>query len=1157
MSKSLMVERRFAPLFWCQFCSALNDNFLKNALGMLVLFGLGGILAPQEPATASLLITLSGVVFISPFFFLSALGGELADKYDKALMAERVKLAELPVAALAATGFYLHSIPILFVALFGFGVIGALFGPVKYGILPEKLETSELSAGNALVEGATFLAILLGTIGGAVAVTQTGSAEVIFSIIVVLAVACWLFARAIPRHGPAAPDLILTRNPFASTAALLRELKSDPRIRAGAHVTSWFWLVGVLVLSLLPGMVKTVIGGSEHVYTASLTTFVIGIAIGSALAAGASHGKPNLALVPLGALGMALSAGALAAIAYLTVPPSETLGLLQIGTSWRGAALVAALLGLSICGGLYIVPSFAAVQSWAPPDSRARVIASVNVLNAAYMTAGGGVLAALQAAGLTLWMLFALLTIASVIVFALVCRSWGKEGVRAVGRGTFRLIYGLKVEGLHNLPPTGQRVVIAPNHVSLLDAAILNCILPEHAEFAVNTEISEVRWIKPFLRFATCHVIDPRRPLGTRGLLNAVRAGHSIVIFPEGRVSTTGSLMKVYDGTGMIADKADAWIVPVRIRGAERARVWSYLRASHIRLAWRPRITVTILPPVKLAIAPALKGRARRQSAARALHDVMVDTAVRTTPIERTVFEAVCEGSRNLCPAKIAVRDAQGTQLSSRKLILAAQALGGRLEEITTTGEAVGVMLPTSAGAAVVILALSGLGRVPAMLNFTAGAASIKTACTAAEVRTILTSRAFVEKARLQGLVREIEEIASVVFLEDIRASIGISDRIAAVLRGRRPLVARRADDPAVILFTSGSEGVPKGVVLSHRNILANVAQCLSRVDANGEDKVFNALPVFHAFGLTAGMIMPLVGGIPVFMYPTPLHYRLIPELVYDVEATILFGTDTFLSGYARVAHPYDFHCVRFIVSGAEALKQRTRQIYAERYGVRILEGYGVTEAAPVLAMNSPLASKPGSVGRLSPLVEHRLERVEGMAEHDGDLTIGRLHVRGPNIMLGYLSADAPGVIEAPPAGWHDTGDVVAVDTEGFVSIIGRARRFAKVGGEMVPLAVAERLAADLWPAAISVAVARPDARKGERIVLLTTEPRANRARLIAAARAAGVGELAVPADVSHVERLPLLGSGKPDYPAADRLAEELERRSAGVGTAAAANAAG
>jgi acyl-[acyl-carrier-protein]-phospholipid O-acyltransferase/long-chain-fatty-acid--[acyl-carrier-protein] ligase len=292
-------------------------------------------------------------------------------------------------------------------------------------------------------------------------------------------------------------------------------------------------------------------------------------------------------------------------------------------------------------------------------------------------------------------------------------------------------------------------------------------------------------------------------------------------------------------------------------------------------------------------------------------------------------------------------------------------------------------------------------------------------------------------------------------------------------------------------------------------------------------------------------------------MYPTPLHYRLIPELVYDVEATILFGTDTFLSGYARVAHPYDFHCVRFIVSGAEALKQRTRQIYAERYGVRILEGYGVTEAAPVLAMNSPLASKPGSVGRLSPLVEHRLERVEGMAEHDGDLTIGRLHVRGPNIMLGYLSADAPGVIETPAAGWHDTGDVVAVDTEGFVSIIGRARRFAKVGGEMVPLAVAERLAADLWPAAISVAVARPDARKGERIVLLTTEPRANRARLIAAARAAGVGELAVPADVSHVERLPLLGSGKPDYPAADRLAEELERRSAGVGTAAAANAAG
>jgi acyl-[acyl-carrier-protein]-phospholipid O-acyltransferase/long-chain-fatty-acid--[acyl-carrier-protein] ligase len=432
MFTSLMTSRRFAPLFWCQLCSALNDNFLKNALAMLILFGLGGA-GSAAGEHAGVLITASGVVFIAPFFILSALGGELADRYDKARVARWIRLGEMPVAGLAATGFFLHAVPILFVALALFGVIAALFGPLKYGILPEKLETAELSAGNALVEGATFLAILIGTISGGIAVAEAKSAELVVGIIVALAIASWLFARVIPTAGPAAPGLAITRNPWTSTMALLRELKGDRRLWSGAHIVSWFWLVGFVALSLLPALVKTVLGGSEGVVTACLAVFTVGIAIGSVLAALASHGRPNLALVPLGAFLMGVFALAIACVAWVSAPGPEPMGPRALFASGSGLALLAALCGLAIAGGLFVVPSFAAVQAWAPVDRRARVIAAVNVLNAAYMVGAGGIVAALQAAGISVPLLFAALGVMSIAAVGVVVHAWDSEVRRRSG----------------------------------------------------------------------------------------------------------------------------------------------------------------------------------------------------------------------------------------------------------------------------------------------------------------------------------------------------------------------------------------------------------------------------------------------------------------------------------------------------------------------------------------------------------------------------------------------------------------------------------------------------------------------------------------------------------------------------------------------------
>jgi acyl-[acyl-carrier-protein]-phospholipid O-acyltransferase/long-chain-fatty-acid--[acyl-carrier-protein] ligase len=432
MFKDLMTSRRFAPLFWCQLCSALNDNFLKNALVMLILFGLGGaggVAGERGPV----LVTLAGIVFIAPFFFLSALGGELADRYDKALVARWIRAAEIPIVALAATGFYLSSVPILFVTLGLFGVIAALFGPVKYGILPQNLATAELPAGNALVEGATFLAILAGTIAGGIAVASAATPEPVVGVVLALALASWLFARAIPTAGPAAPGLAITANPWTSTVALLREIGGDARLWSGAQIVSWFWLVGSVALALLPTLVKDHIGGGEGVVTLGLATFVVGIAAGSGLAARASHGRPNLALVPLGAALMALSALAIGGLASLMTPGAERLAPGAVLGTGTGLAVLASLGGLAVAGGLYVVPAFAAVQAWAPPQARARVIAAVNVTNAAYMVAGGAVVAGLQAAGVGVPVLFAALGLASLCAVGYVLRAYRGEAVAAAG----------------------------------------------------------------------------------------------------------------------------------------------------------------------------------------------------------------------------------------------------------------------------------------------------------------------------------------------------------------------------------------------------------------------------------------------------------------------------------------------------------------------------------------------------------------------------------------------------------------------------------------------------------------------------------------------------------------------------------------------------
>ncbi len=1124
MSSSLLMTRRFAPLFWTQFFSAFSDNFLKNSLVFLILFQIGG-------SDADALITLAAAVFIAPYFFLSALGGELADRFDKAVVARRLKFAEIGIALIAVTGFALHSVPLLFLALFLFGVIASLFGPIKYGILPDHLARSELPRGNALVEGATFIAILLGTIVGGIA-AKDGDIARFALLMIVFSLMCWSASLLIPRTGQAAPDLVVQKNLLASTLGLLQFLREDPRLWWGALVTSWFWLVGAVALSLMPPLVKNVLGGGEDVVTTCLAIFSISIAIGSGLAAWLAAGRIILLPTLLGAVLLGVFAIDLGWSTLGAAPIPGLDGYLAIFGSGRGLRFALDLAGLAIAGGLFIVPTFAAVQAWAGADRRARVVAAVNVLNAAFMAGSTVIVALLQTAGMTTSQLFLLLGAASLVVAAAVGRTMPSSALSDMLSIIYRALFRIEVRGIEHLNNAGPNVIIALNHVSFLDAGLAMSLRNRRPVFAIDVAIAKKWWVRPFVGLTNALPLDPLKPMAVRSLIEAVRAGNALIIFPEGRITVTGSLMKVYDGAALIADKANAEIVPVRIEGLEQTP-FSRLSKNQVRRRWFPKVKVTILEPVKLAVDPDLKGRKRRLAAGAALYAIMSDFVFRTTSTDRTVVEAVIQAAATHGRNRVAVEDPLTGELTYKRLLVGAAILGTKLMPLAAPGRAIGVMLPNANGAVVTVLGLMTAGRVPAMINFSAGAANILAACRAAQIDTILSSRTFIEKGRFGNLVAAIEKQVKIIYLEDIRAGITAGDKIRGLLNANKPLLARKPDDWAAILFTSGSEGVPKGVVLSHRNMLANAAQAAARIDFGREDKVFNVLPVFHSFGLTVGVVLPLVFGVRIYLYPSPLHYRTVAELIYGVNATIMFGTDTFLAGYARAAHPYDFRSLRYILAGAEPIRETTRRTYMEKFGLRILEGYGVTETAPVLAVNTPMFNKFGTVGRVLPGMEARLEKVEGVEEG------GRLYVRGPNVMLGYLRMENPGVLEPPPEGWHDTGDIVTIDEQGFIAIKGRAKRFAKVGGEMISLAAIEALASELWPNALSAVAASPDLRKGERLILLTQHKGATRAEFMAFARARHASDLMIPSEVWVVDALPLLGSGKVDMMATTKLVHE------------------
>ena len=700
-------------------------------------------------------------------------------------------------------------------------------------------------------------------------------------------------------------------------------------------------------------------------------------------------------------------------------------------------------------------------------------------------------------------------------------------------RVLFRLLFRVHVEG-DRTSLAAERLLVVANHESILDGLLLGLFLPVNPLFVVHTDVLKSRIYRLILFFSDYLAVDQRNPLAIKKVIRLIGSGRPIVIFPEGRITVTGSLMKVYDGPAFVAARTGATIVPVRLDGPARS-YFSRLTGDYPRRLF-PRILISIQPATRITLPDGTNSKLRRRKAGEAMRRIMQDMLFHSQP-RQTLVEALLETMAIHGPRREVVEDVRQEPISYRNLLKLSLAIGRVLARESAPGERVGVLLPNLAPTAGAVFGLSAFGRAAAMLNHTAGREGMQSACTAAEIRTVLTSRAFLDKA---GITHQVEGLEGVrfVYLEDLRARLTLADKLWLVTATLLPHVVLPAGDPespAVVLFTSGSEGRPKGVVLSHRALLANVAQVRAVIDMHPTDKVFNALPMFHSFGLLGGTLMPILTGMSVFLYPSPLHYRIIPELIYDRNCTLLFGTSTFLGNYAKFAHPYDFYRLRYVFAGAEKVAENVRSAWIDKFGIRILDGYGITETAPVLTINTPMAFKKGTVGQLLPGIESRVVPVPGIERG------GMLHVRGPNLMSGYLRFERPGVIEPPRSdlgdGWYETGDVVEQDADGFIAIVGRVKRFAKVAGEMVSLELVEKIAAaascDLQHAATTL----PDPRRGESIVLFSTDPALTREALQQAAHAGGHPEIAVPRSIVAVETLPLLGTGKVDYITLQKMA--------------------
>ncbi len=1144
---NLFKDRRFLPLFITQLCNCLSDCILKNALIILIIYKIAS-------EKADLLILLINVIFILPFIILAGFAGQISDKYEKSLLVKIIKFAEIFIVLLGTYGFYHTSIPILLVVVALMGVHSTFFGTLKFSIIPDQLKKEEFLKANGYIESATFIGVLIGNMLGSI---YNWHQYFVISLMILISLVGFVSSLFILKSPTYNPKLKINPNIAGECFNIIKYSYSKQTVFLCILGISWFWFIGASILSQIPTLTKNIFGADEGVANLFLATFSIGVGVGSLWCNRLLDNEVTTKYVFNAAIGMAILgidlffASKNCAISYEPETLKSVSGFLSKMHNWR---VLLDFFLFSVLGGLYIVPLYAVMQSFSSANYRSRIIAANNLMNSIFMIMSAALLSLLIYLGCSTPFIILLISLLNFIVASYIYMFLPEVNILSANlltrlfRFVFDKFYKVEVEGLENFYNAGKRVVIISNHISYLDAALLAIYIPEKPIFAINRLVAKAWWMIPLLKIVKAHPVDTNNPMAIKNLIKELKRNKKIAIFPEGRISTTGSLMKTYAGPVMIADKGRAVILPVRIQGPE-CTIFSSVKNLPIKRSLC-KVKITILPHINISEDLVdVEHKTRLKKMSERLYEIMSETYCKTSETNQTIFSLMLKAAKIYGYNYQIVEDADNNKLTYRQLIAKSFILGEKLAQENEVNSCVGLMLPNVAANCVSFLAMQSKGLIPTMVNFTSGVNSIISACKTVKVENIYTSRKFVEKANLNSLIDELSTEFNIKFLEDVAQSISIFDKLRGIVNSFMPSVVYNKllssvmyDKPAVTLFTSGTENAPKAVVLSHKNISFNISQILSRLDFNVSDKIFNALPMFHCFGLGA-TITSITQGIKLFLYPSPLHYKIIPEAIYDNSPTIMFSTDTFLNGYAKYAHPYDFHTIRYIFAGAEKLKHHTKELWQEKFGIRILEGYGATETSPVISFNTRLEYKNGTVGKILPGLEYKVIPVEGIE------TGGKLVVKGDNIMLGYVIKDNPGVIQKPYVeglgeGWYDTGDIVNIDENQYITILGRAKRFAKIGGEMVSLFLVEEIAGEVDSMAMYAAVSIEDNKKGEQIILFTTSQIITKEKIFAEIKKAKISELYTPKSIVRLAELPVLATGKINYRAILAMAPEMIQQS-------------
>ena len=1132
----VFLKRDFICLFWTQFLGAFNDNLFRTALAAFITIFLVRI-APVNYGTYASLLALA--IYLLSNLVFSMPGGEVADKYNKTQVIRTIIFTQIITALLISLGLYLKSALLLYFVLVILGAQNAFFMPVKYALLPQILKKNQLISANGLLETGRYGAILISTILCSLYTIENPSDLTILSIVIIaVSLAAYIMTWFFSAFDPASPTAQVNVNVFKSSIKNIKIAYKSQRIFLCILAICWFWVVGAVIFVQMPEIAQFKLNVEGPVFNYLLTLFALGIAIGAMLCRELVKGEISIKYVPLSAVGMGIALIFLALFCAFTVRTFTPIPFKQFVLSWQGIRLSFYILLLAVSSGVYIVPLNAMLQSLVSDRIRGRILAVCNILTTLCMIAAGLVSFCLLYIGFGSAAVIGVLAIANFFVALYICTLLPDYVIRSVLYFLLNFFYNIKIKGLENYEKATGKTLIVANNNSFLDPLILGAFLPDDITFVVDGVIAKRFWVKQFLRFVRYIAVDAANPMAVKTIIDEIKKGRKIIIFPEGRITTTGGIMKIYPGPAMIAERSGATILPICMQGTQYSR-FAYFGRKMRHLPKKVQFTINIMPPVDFTLKDTLKGKARRLSVEDKMYDLMAEMKYKSNNIDITLFKALLESKDFAGRGARALEDMTRKPMSYGTLVTGAFLLGKKLADKSDKDEYLGVMLPNMNICAVVLFALISHTRVPAMINFTSGIKNILDSCKAARIKSVITSRMFVAKAQLEPIVKALEDKnIRLIYLEDLK--ITALDKIVALAQSFFPYAAYKAIDkeqdpskPAIVLFTSGSEGSPKGVVLSHRNINANRMQLATLLNFDIQDKFFNALPLFHSFGMVCGFFLPILNGLSIFLYPSPLHFKIIPELVYDRNATVFFATDTFLAAYAKMAHRYDFHNIKYIGIGGEKLKDETFKIWSEKFGIRVIEAYGTTEASPVVTMNSPMYYKRGTVGRPLPGLQCKLEKVEGI--EDG----GKLLIKGDNVMLGYLKASAPGKIETLKDGWYDTGDILSFDEENFATIKGRAKRFAKIAGEMVSMTAVEIALRKLWPDNLTALVRLPDEKRGEQLIAYTDNPQATLAQVQEYFKKQGFSELWVPKQIRFIEKMLLMGTGKIDYPALEKLAKE------------------